>query len=153
VGKSLLGKWTSTKTPNHFVTLNKNPRIHGEFEGSCDPDGIRTRVAGVKGLCPRPLDDGAKTLLYTAGCLQASRARRTQLSPVSEAFSSVTTYCFLPCCVKWPVLQATQTLAQPPFMRARRAKGSAVSFGKMGQPKDSRLLYHLQQKSTRVQST
>jgi hypothetical protein len=24
-----------------------------------DPDGIRTRVAGVKGLCPRPLDDGA----------------------------------------------------------------------------------------------
>lgn len=25
-----------------------------------DPDGIRTRVAGVKGQCPRPLDDGAK---------------------------------------------------------------------------------------------
>jgi hypothetical protein len=24
-----------------------------------DPDGIRTRVAGVKGQCPRPLDDGA----------------------------------------------------------------------------------------------
>ena len=23
-----------------------------------DPDGIRTRVAGVKGQCPRPLDDG-----------------------------------------------------------------------------------------------
>ncbi len=24
-----------------------------------DPDGIRTRVAAVKGLCPRPLDDRA----------------------------------------------------------------------------------------------
>ena len=23
-----------------------------------DPNGIRTRVAGVKGQCPRPLDDG-----------------------------------------------------------------------------------------------
>src|SRR6266404_6140386 len=25
-----------------------------------DPDGIRTRVAAVKGPCPGPLDDGAK---------------------------------------------------------------------------------------------
>jgi hypothetical protein len=24
-----------------------------------DPNGTRTRVAGVKGRCPRPLDDGA----------------------------------------------------------------------------------------------
>ena len=24
-----------------------------------DPDGIRPRVAAVKGLCPRPLDDRA----------------------------------------------------------------------------------------------
>ena len=24
-----------------------------------DPDGTRTRVTGVKGRCPRPLDDGA----------------------------------------------------------------------------------------------
>ena len=24
-----------------------------------DPDGIRTRVTGVKGQCPRPLDDRA----------------------------------------------------------------------------------------------
>jgi hypothetical protein len=28
-------------------------------EGKCDPDGIRTRVASVKGWCPGPLDDGA----------------------------------------------------------------------------------------------
>ncbi len=27
--------------------------------GETDPDGIRTRVAAVKGLCPRPLDDRA----------------------------------------------------------------------------------------------
>src|SRR5262249_46305934 len=26
---------------------------------SDDPDGIRTRVAALKGLCPGPLDDGA----------------------------------------------------------------------------------------------
>ena len=30
-----------------------------------DPDGIRTRVAGVKGQCPRPLDDGAEDRLYS----------------------------------------------------------------------------------------
>src|SRR5262249_62194991 len=29
-----------------------------------DPDGIRTRVAALKGLCPRPLDDGAKDISY-----------------------------------------------------------------------------------------
>ena len=27
--------------------------------GGHDPDGIRTRVAALKGPCPRPLDDGA----------------------------------------------------------------------------------------------
>ena len=26
-----------------------------------DPNGIRTHVTGVKGQCPRPLDDGALT--------------------------------------------------------------------------------------------
>jgi hypothetical protein len=26
-----------------------------------DPDGIRTRVAALKGLCPGPLDDGANS--------------------------------------------------------------------------------------------
>src|SRR5688572_4549715 len=29
---------------------------------SSDPDGIRTRVAALKGPCPRPLDDGAGRL-------------------------------------------------------------------------------------------
>jgi hypothetical protein len=32
-----------------------------------DPDGIRTRVAALKGPCPRPLDDGA-------GCPAGSKA-------------------------------------------------------------------------------
>ena len=27
----------------------------------CTPNGIRTRVAAVKGRCPRPLDDGGRT--------------------------------------------------------------------------------------------
>jgi integrase len=26
----------------------------------CDPNGIRTRAAAVKGRCPRPLNDGAE---------------------------------------------------------------------------------------------
>src|SRR3954468_506315 len=34
-----------------------------------DPDGIRTRVAALKGPCPRPLDDGA--------CLRPSHRRIT----------------------------------------------------------------------------
>ena len=29
--------------------------------GSCSPNGIRTRVATLRGWCPRPLDDGAVT--------------------------------------------------------------------------------------------
>ena len=31
----------------------------GMRKKSFDPDGIRTRVAALKGPCPRPLDDGA----------------------------------------------------------------------------------------------
>jgi hypothetical protein len=39
--------------------------------GSCSPDGIRTRVAGLRSQSPRPLDDGAKIVaikfFYCAG--------------------------------------------------------------------------------------
>ncbi len=31
-----------------------------------DPDGNRTRVTGVKGRCPRPLDDGAPSFAILA---------------------------------------------------------------------------------------
>lgn len=44
----------------------KNPRFHWNFrtllddwgEKNGDPYGIRTRVVSVKGICPRPLDEG-----------------------------------------------------------------------------------------------
>src|SRR5262249_37060594 len=32
---------------------------HRKAPATTDPDGIRTRVAALKGPCPRPLDDGA----------------------------------------------------------------------------------------------
>ena len=32
--------------------------------GLSDPNGNRTRVTGVKGRCPRPLDDGASAYNY-----------------------------------------------------------------------------------------
>jgi hypothetical protein len=37
------------------------PRKIGIHKNS-DPNGIRTRVAGVRGQCPRPLDDGTEKL-------------------------------------------------------------------------------------------
>ena len=47
-------------------TPRKNPGFSGASRSvrfiakqSDDPDGIRTRVAALKGPCPRPLDDGA----------------------------------------------------------------------------------------------
>ena len=33
--------------------------VPGHVKQKADPDGIRTRVAALKGPCPRPLDDGA----------------------------------------------------------------------------------------------
>ena len=47
-----------------YLTFNKNPRKRGRRERGGDPNGIRTRVAGVKGRCPRPLDDGVAAVLY-----------------------------------------------------------------------------------------
>jgi hypothetical protein len=40
----------------------KSAKPLGKFLGvSSDPNGSRTRVFGVKGRCPRPLDDGVFT--------------------------------------------------------------------------------------------
>lgn len=36
---------------------NANVRLCKEADVSGTPKGIRTPVAGLKGLCPRPLDD------------------------------------------------------------------------------------------------
>ena len=43
--------------PQSLIRSAATRRLSGRPHN--DPDGIRTRVAGVKGLCPRPLDDGA----------------------------------------------------------------------------------------------
>lgn len=37
----------------------------GRLFFKCDPNGVRTRVAAVKGRSPRPLDDGAFDLADT----------------------------------------------------------------------------------------
>ncbi len=59
------------RTLSHGITRNRKiPGFSGAFASWCgrvrerarladDPDGIRTRVAALKGPCPRPLDDGA----------------------------------------------------------------------------------------------
>jgi hypothetical protein len=40
--------WTTTISVDRMPLAKEN-----------DPNGTRTRVTGVKGRCPRPLDDGA----------------------------------------------------------------------------------------------
>jgi hypothetical protein len=40
------------------------------------PRGIRTPVASVKGMCPRPLDDGAAGLKSTDGAYESWRASK-----------------------------------------------------------------------------
>ena len=44
--------------------MTKSLKLNG------DPYGIRTRVAGVKGQCPRPLDEGVACLLEGWDCLR-----------------------------------------------------------------------------------
>ena len=50
----------ASRTANGFgADRAPDARIAPEiFEGSGDPNGIRTRVPTLKGWCPRPLDDG-----------------------------------------------------------------------------------------------
>ena len=44
------------ETPEYL--FNKMNGLQGSDKISGDPYGIRTRVAAVKGQCPRPLDEG-----------------------------------------------------------------------------------------------
>ena len=51
-------------------------------EDPSDPTGIRTPVSAVRGLCPRPLDDGAecfdvgeRSLAYAEQSAEISRSR------------------------------------------------------------------------------
>ena len=45
---------------NFVKVIFNNPEFQDK---SGDPYGIRTRVAGVKGQCPRPLDEGVACYL------------------------------------------------------------------------------------------
>ena len=50
-----------TRRTSEYLNYLKNV----DFEkGSGDPYGIRTRVAGVKGQCPRPLDEGVAKKMF-----------------------------------------------------------------------------------------
>ena len=51
-----------------------------------DPDGIRTRVAAVKGLCPGPLDDGAIPVPQEQRNLRAA-VRARQAGPAAVALA------------------------------------------------------------------
>ena len=64
-----------------IVSVSQNEKARGiryrGFHGLTysifsDPYGTRTRVAAVKGRCPRPLDEGAKS--QTAGDIPAETA-------------------------------------------------------------------------------
>jgi hypothetical protein len=51
-------------TPNGAAIQLRQCKEYGLFTYKADdgvPSGIRTRVAAVKGQCPRPLDDGDVT--------------------------------------------------------------------------------------------
>ena len=51
-----------------------------------DPDGNRTRVTGVKGRCPRPLDDGASA--YVPAVIQRKIFRDRRSAPSAEGVGS-----------------------------------------------------------------
>src|SRR5580700_839835 len=45
---------------NWLEGLSESRRFPSELDFLCSPNGIRTRVATLRGWCPRPLDDGAE---------------------------------------------------------------------------------------------
>jgi hypothetical protein len=56
-GWQLDGQWMDKQDPHPYSTAHLPP-LTRYFAGS--PNGIRIRVSTLRGLCPRPLDDGAK---------------------------------------------------------------------------------------------
>ncbi len=52
---------SADKLPDELAQTKRPPTL--EAHGISDPYGTRTRVAGVKGRSPRPLDEGASELL------------------------------------------------------------------------------------------
>jgi hypothetical protein len=70
----------------------------------CVPNGIRTRVAAVKGQCPRPLDDGDKQCLHTdqsnmrsfALCVNNIGARRDRTADLLHAMQALSQLSYSP---------------------------------------------------------
>src|SRR5947207_10307948 len=70
-------------------------------EVEIDPDGIRTRVAALKGPCPRPLDDGAgqSPEEYAGGarCVNDDKDEgRRQKDEKDERFRRCLSFCLHP---------------------------------------------------------
>src|SRR5665647_2403537 len=59
-GKSANYRWRSCPRPVDFPPNPARPQftVYTEWSDFGAPYGIRTRVAAVKGRCPRPLDEG-----------------------------------------------------------------------------------------------
>src|SRR5947209_4301898 len=69
----------------HAPVATERERIgFQEKNGRSDPDGIRTRVASVKGMCPRPLDDGATAIRSTSASYEAPSVSVKRLTIVPE---------------------------------------------------------------------
>ena len=74
--KTIFGRKTQPPIMHHLASIRTPCTLLYRRPG--DPDGIRTRVAALKGPCPRPLDDGAKNLsvYLREGNRQEARGRR-----------------------------------------------------------------------------
>src|SRR3984957_14742249 len=79
--------WRLTRLPSwhrarDFLVLGKRP-------GSGVPTGIRTPVASVKGMCPRPLDDGDAGLKSNDEHSKFGGARRDRTADLLHAMQAL----------------------------------------------------------------
>src|ERR1700691_5726183 len=76
-------------------------RSSGKCAGSGVPRGIRTPVASVKGMCPRPLDDGDAGLKSTRlGVRRTGGARRDRTADLLHAMQALSQLSYGPTCIK-----------------------------------------------------
>ena len=64
-------------------------RSSGKCAGSGVPTGIRTPVASVKGMCPRPLDDGDAGLKIDRADMKTGGARRDRTADLLHAMQAL----------------------------------------------------------------
>ncbi len=67
-----------------FQKAVRHHSVNADRVASSDPDGNRTRVSGVKGRCPRPLDDGASSTTGRAARLYSGLPAPTSRGPVQR---------------------------------------------------------------------